>query len=324
MSTEYTKEQHDAVKRILSLKETAYYEILIVEKSSTSVEIKRAYKKLALKMHPDKNKAPKSDEAFKKLSKAFQVLGDDDKRRIFDQTGADPDSRSAAGPGFGGFGNAGRSAQAYNRQPFASPDDFMNMFFGGPGGGTFASAGPGFQFHFGGGDDLFSTLFRQANVNSHTRPRQETPEEKKARADNDKRMKWIAFLVLFVLLLPNIFGWFFPSTDSNLPNFSFQKSNYFDQLHKTPKYKIPFYVNSNKMSSVSSSKEKTMGRKVENQYISEKRQACNYEYEERQREMQRARGFFRTDYDRYNRAKNARLPNCEILENLGLSAFNFV
>ncbi|OIV95207.1 hypothetical protein TanjilG_21597 [Lupinus angustifolius] len=64
-----------------------YYAILGVEKSSSVEEIRKAYRKISLKVHPDKNKAPGSEDAFKKVSKAFKCLSDDISRRQYDQTG---------------------------------------------------------------------------------------------------------------------------------------------------------------------------------------------------------------------------------------------
>ncbi|KAJ9537061.1 hypothetical protein OSB04_029794 [Centaurea solstitialis] len=66
---------------------TDYYEILGVEKSCSVEEIRKAYRKLSLKVHPDKNKAPGSEEAFKKVSRAFKCLSDETSRRQYDQTG---------------------------------------------------------------------------------------------------------------------------------------------------------------------------------------------------------------------------------------------
>lgn len=64
-----------------------YYAILGVDKSCSVEEIRKAYRKLSLKVHPDKNKAPGSEEAFKKVSKAFKCLSEDESRRQYDQTG---------------------------------------------------------------------------------------------------------------------------------------------------------------------------------------------------------------------------------------------
>lgn len=66
---EYTKNQEEAVLRIKKCKD--YYEILGISKDATDSDIKKAYKKLALQMHPDKNKCPGSSEAFKAVGKIF-------------------------------------------------------------------------------------------------------------------------------------------------------------------------------------------------------------------------------------------------------------
>ncbi|XP_038874732.1 chaperone protein dnaJ 49 [Benincasa hispida] len=81
----YSIEHVQLIRQIKTTED--YYRILGVEKTSSAEEIKRAYKKLSLKVHPDKNKAPGSDEAFKKLSKAFMCLSDDTLRRQYDHTG---------------------------------------------------------------------------------------------------------------------------------------------------------------------------------------------------------------------------------------------
>lgn len=101
----YTVEQKAAVLRIKKCAPTAYYEILGLEdvkKTCTDGEIKKAYRKLSLLTHPDKNGYAGADEAFKLVSKAFQVLSDPDKKSKFDQFGGDPEARfnpAAAGAG---------------------------------------------------------------------------------------------------------------------------------------------------------------------------------------------------------------------------------
>ncbi|KAL2341771.1 hypothetical protein Fmac_009711 [Flemingia macrophylla] len=81
----YTDENVSLIREIKS--KSDYYAILGLEKSSSVEEIRKAYRKLSLKVHPDKNKAPGSEDAFKKVSKAFKCLSDDASRRIYDQTG---------------------------------------------------------------------------------------------------------------------------------------------------------------------------------------------------------------------------------------------
>ena len=96
-----------------------YYSILGVERSASADEIKKAYRKLAIKYHPDKNQGNKeAEEKFKEVSQAYEVLSDADKRRQYDQLGHDAyTSRGGAG-GAGGFN-------------YQNAQDIFSQFFGG-------------------------------------------------------------------------------------------------------------------------------------------------------------------------------------------------
>lgn len=63
--------------------------MLGVEKSATESDLKKAYKRRAMKVHPDKNSAPKATDAFKKVNAAMACLTDADKRRVYDQVGSE-------------------------------------------------------------------------------------------------------------------------------------------------------------------------------------------------------------------------------------------
>jgi molecular chaperone DnaJ len=127
--------------------EKDYYEILGVKKSATEAELKKAYRDLAKKFHPDKNKGNKDAEnRFKEISEAYAVLSDADKRSQYDRLG-----REAFGPGganpFAGFdfsefvgGGAGRGRKTAGRRTSTSSRDFTDIFgdlFGGGGRGGF-------------------------------------------------------------------------------------------------------------------------------------------------------------------------------------------
>ncbi len=105
-----------------------YYDVLGVSRNATLVEIKKAYRKLAIKYHPDKNPDdPDAEEKFKEAAEAYEVLSDPDKRRRYDQFG-----HSGVG-GSGGFGGGGMSM-----------DDIFSHFgdiFGSAFGGGFSSGG---------------------------------------------------------------------------------------------------------------------------------------------------------------------------------------
>lgn len=148
----YTEEQEKGVQAVLDRKKSGgHYAVLGVEKNASEDEIKRAYKKLALKFHPDKNSAPHAEEAFKAIGTAVSVLTDADKRAAYDQFGEDDEGNSAGGGGHAGFRQRGQ----WGREP--APEDIFNMFFGIPPrgqGGAVRTNVHTFNFNQG---------FRQAN-----------------------------------------------------------------------------------------------------------------------------------------------------------------
>lgn len=111
--------------------DTAYYDLLEIPVTADENEIKKAYRRLAVKYHPDKNPGDKTaEEKFKKIAQAYDVLSDPEKRKLYDQFGEDAVTGNGARGGGGGFGS--------------DPFDIFNQFFGGGGGG-------GFESFFGGG-----------------------------------------------------------------------------------------------------------------------------------------------------------------------------
>jgi len=129
------------------LRSDCYYKNLGLNKGANEHEVKQAYRKLALKYHPDKNKEnpQAAEEKFKKVAEAYDVLSDKQKREIYDSYG----KRGLENGGGGGFGGGGAH--------FVNAEDIFRQFFGGQGGGGFHDdfGGGGFSFNFGGHEGGF-------------------------------------------------------------------------------------------------------------------------------------------------------------------------
>lgn len=119
-----------------------YYKVLGVSKSATADEIKKAYRKLAVEFHPDKNKSKEAEEKFKEINQAYEVVGNEQKRKQYDQFGAAAFENGGRGgdPFGGGFGGFGGQQGPFTYQysnggadfgGFSDPFDIFEQFFGG-------------------------------------------------------------------------------------------------------------------------------------------------------------------------------------------------
>ncbi|KAF5387387.1 hypothetical protein D9757_005725 [Collybiopsis confluens] len=346
---DYTSEQYDVVKKIRACKITEYYEIMSLQKDCEEVAIKKAYRKLALALHPDKNGAPGADEAFKMVSKAFQVLSDPQKRSIYDASGADPEDRTAGrSSGFSpaSFGGAGGQFEGE-----LSPEDLFNMFFGGGGtafGGGFGG-GPVFTTTFGPGG--FRTA-RMGGGGFGGGPRHQQQQQGNA----TPRSMFIQFLPLIILFgfsllsaLPNLFT----SPPVPDPHYSFSPTTrYFMERH-TPTRDVTYHINPTefmnhpvlgpelvrdgldlkveyqkaKDSKGSKEKEKNIKRGpnmakleagIERTYVNEVYSLCRRGQDRKERAKEQEIGLFGfgTDWERVRKIENEVIEACVELERL--------
>ena len=121
-----------------------YYEVLGVEKNASDAEIKKAYRKLAMKYHPDQNPGDKSaEEKFKEVNEAYEVLSNSEKKALYDQygfAGVDPNFNPNAG--FGGFGGFGGGGGGGGFSGFGDLGDIFGDFFGGGASSSGRRSGP--------------------------------------------------------------------------------------------------------------------------------------------------------------------------------------
>jgi DnaJ-domain-containing protein 1 len=224
----FTSEQEGGAKKILAVSKRSHYEVLGLNRDANDNDIKKAYRKLALKFHPDKNSAPSAEGAFKAITNAHDILSDKDKRRIYDQVGHDQaeQTMNAGGHGGGGFGGGFPHGMGGFRHTAhgveVSPEELFNMFFGGSG-------------------------FRQFNGRARTQQQQRYREQQndargQQEGGNGGMMQLLQILPIIVLFLMS----FANSGTTSQPVFSLNPQPPYLIPKSTPSpLKIPFYVTEN-------------------------------------------------------------------------------
>ncbi|KAJ2083757.1 Chaperone protein dnaJ [Coemansia sp. RSA 988] len=307
----YTEEQIAAVKRVMS-KQNDYYSVLGVERTATEVEIKKAYRKSALTFHPDKNKAPRADEAFKLVAHAFTVLSDGNKRAHYDRFGVDARSSNS---------NAPQSRQ-HQQHPFAnagfrgfddeiSPEDLFNMFFGGDFGQFNVQFGPN------GG-------FAQRGVRFGTGQRPFQQQRQRQQGTANPRGVWASCVQILplVLLLLSVFGSALISVlfgDDSGPSYAFERSARYSNARMTGSRNVAYWVDGREFARTALDRAPAKlwqyEREIEAQYISHLQRRCRREREHKRNEIYLAQGWLGIGVDkkRLEAAEATPMPACDEL-----------
>eukprot|EP00262_Sarcandra_glabra_P019463 TRINITY_DN7344_c0_g1_i2.p1 TRINITY_DN7344_c0_g1~~TRINITY_DN7344_c0_g1_i2.p1 ORF type:complete len:367 (-),score=49.77 TRINITY_DN7344_c0_g1_i2:263-1363(-) len=248
-SKSYTEEQITIVRQIKKQKD--YYEILGLEKACSVEDVRKAYRKLSLKVHPDKNKAPGSEEAFKKVSKAFQCLSSEESRKQYDLVGSDEPVYERT---------VRRRTHNYNGYYDVNDVDaeeiFRNFFFGGMAPATTQFGG--FRFRTGGVGPGFRSADAQVG------------------SGNFNIRALVQILPVILLLLLN----FLPSSD---PVYMLSRSYPYEHRFVTER-NVPYFVKSARFEQEyppQSAERRELEEHVERDYFSILTQNCRLELQRR-------------------------------------------
>ncbi|KAF2127422.1 DUF1977-domain-containing protein [Dothidotthia symphoricarpi CBS 119687] len=326
----FTVEQKAAVMRIKRCGPTAYYEVLGLEDvkaTCSDSDIKKAYRKLSLLTHPDKNGYDGADEAFKLVAKAFQVLSDPDKKKKYDSFGGDPDARfnpntagaGGAGPfsGFARGGGGGGGRPGFQEE--MTPEELFRQFFGGGFGGPFGGfdTGPGFVFNLGGGPGVRVHQFGGARP--RRRPGTAQPAGSEPAPSFGSAISNLLPL-LFLFILPLLSSLFSGSSTPSGPSLVFEqprKPNTYERV--STRLKVHYYVNPTEVHDYNPKKWRKLDDQAENQYVHAVNTRCQNEKFHQSRMMQDAQGWFFVDEEAMERARHLDMKNCNKLRQMGLT-----
>uniref|UniRef100_A0A1J3DDC1 Chaperone protein dnaJ 49 n=1 Tax=Noccaea caerulescens TaxID=107243 RepID=A0A1J3DDC1_NOCCA len=207
---QYTEENVELVMNIK--RNNDYYKILGLEKNCSVEEIRKAYRKLSLKVHPDKNKAPGSEEAFKKVSKAFTCLSDGNSRSRYDQVGFVDDIQRQ------------NTRTRPRRRRYNNPrNDFFEDEF---------DPDEIFRAFFGQQRDVFRTSHTYRTRQARNQPREEEV--------NVAGPSWLTIVQILPFLLLLLLA-YLPFSE---PDFSLNKNHTYSVPKTTQNMEISFYVRS--------------------------------------------------------------------------------
>lgn len=300
----YTAEQAREVDRIMKAKKNFYQVLQVEQKNFALIEVKKSYRKLALIVHPDKNKAPHASEAFKVVGHAYATLSDSTKKNHYDhlldsgRLDEDDEMSSAAAAAAASRGgmhasNARSSAGSYSFD-YDDPDEIFRMFFG---------FEPGYIFQRRAGQAGRTYVYRQPqHVNA--RHRHGGGENGEAVTIQGLGPLLLQLAPVLLLIIMSLLGQLF-SADAD---WSFAMSDKHTVQMQTSSLQIKFYVRPRVPLDYSPENLRQLEATVESAYINGLREACIREKHQRESMIWRAKMY--ADRKMYDRAKEMSLPSC--------------
>uniref|UniRef100_A0A182Q514 J domain-containing protein n=1 Tax=Anopheles farauti TaxID=69004 RepID=A0A182Q514_9DIPT len=287
LNVDYTQDQANAVKRVQKCKD--FYEVLGVTQDATDSEIKKCYKKHALQLHPDKNKAPGAMEAFKSLGNAVETLTDPQKRKAYDlyrtTGGGSMNSRTRTPNSEFSYGQNGFN---FNSSFDAGTNDLFNMFFGG-----------GFpqqqqQHHFYRTRTGRGSQYDDRNVSQPS----------------------LIFGLVLCFIFVSLLSTFFASD----PVYSLQHTAKFSVERRTLNLKIPYYVKNNFLNEYQGTLSR-LEHSVEEEYVTYMKRSCSNERTYRDAMIGRAKSF--GSRAQFQQAQQLKMPSCDALYRLGIGVVQY-
>lgn len=253
-----------------------YYQILGITKETSNDDIKKAYKKMAIKFHPDKNHSSKAEEAFKKIATAYQTLTDPEKRKIFDKYGSEEEYRE-------------KVYQAHQQRYEEEEIDPFDIF----------------QMFMGGGIDprTLERLRRQNRARGNVQVQ-------------NPRMVKIMGLIQLLPVLMMILYYILPGLLEKKEIFSYQQQYEYPYKKVTSRYKVPFYVGNEFLQKYNGKKKELLEeeKRIESNYLDYLSESCT-ENKNQKKQIEYHMRFYRKGsmtYDYYEKMlKSLDLSVCD-------------
>ena len=312
-----------AIRRIVNA--SSLYSVLSVERDATEADIRRAYRQLALRFHPDKNADTQADAAFKRIAHAFQVLSDARRRQMYDQTGAEDEQslllrqRQEQEERYVRLRRrGGRAAHPFAEEGFGAfhGTPFGTVYFGNSDGDEMSAEELFEAFFFGGfsrgpGVRMYSSSPFMRRYRSAPPP----PDSGGRGGRRLERLRAFLHLIPFILffVLPSVIALLSPK-----PAFQLDPSSGHTQARVTDGTRLEYFVDAHAYDKMSEAQRLSVQRDVEQEWLRRYATACRVELHQREelRELAR-RAWMSASRRRYEAAAEAMpMAGCRAYEQL--------